>query len=395
VSDPNRVRELVVVTNIPTPYRIPFFNSLHQELGELRAGLRVLYCAMREPNRHWNVALQEQRYPWEILPGWHPQIRQSYPHINPSIIGMLRRLRPSWLLLGGAWNTPTTILAGLRRLTYPAPRIFWSEGHANAVIHPGGPVAMVRRWSLRTYDAFAVPNEASARFIRDEVGGSAPVLHLPNTVDDEYFSRLRADRRHSARERLRLPADRDVLVCVAQLEDRKGTLELTDAFERLPTSLRSHVILSFIGDGALRSDMEARAARVQHGEIRILGHLERSDVGDWLAAADAFILPTKRDPNPLSVIEAAFARLPLIVSSKAGNSTDLVLDGETGYLIDRPEPTCIASALERFFANRTGWRNMGHRAFLAASAGFKRDAVARRFAEAIDAFPTRSPASHV
>src|SRR6185437_10921689 len=98
-----------VLTNTPTPYRIPFFNALSDALKSHGAALRVLYCAMREPHRHWELCLHEQQYPWMILGGWHPSIGSWNPHINPSIVAHVRRLRPTWILSAGALNLPTVL----------------------------------------------------------------------------------------------------------------------------------------------------------------------------------------------------------------------------------------------------------------------------------------------
>ena len=48
----------------------------------------------------------------------------------------------------------------------PCRRVFWSEGHAAAVLHPSGLVAWARRRAYRSYDAFAVPNARSADWAR-------------------------------------------------------------------------------------------------------------------------------------------------------------------------------------------------------------------------------------
>jgi glycosyltransferase involved in cell wall biosynthesis len=55
-----------------------------------------------------------------------------------------------------------------------------------------------------------------------------------------------------------------------------------------------------------------------------------------LWAADAFILNTRLDPNPLSAIEAAAAGLPVVMSSSAGNIREVVEVPQTGFVIRDP-----------------------------------------------------------
>lgn len=386
-------RELVILTNVPTPYRIPFFNSLHEALNEFDATLRVFYCASREPHRHWQVPLEEQRFPWHVLPGWHPSFRGWHPHVNCSIASMLRRVQPTWLLSAGAWNLPTVLLATQRWLTCRALRIFWSESHAGAVLHPTGPIALARRRALRLYDAFAVPNQASATFVRSEVGGTATILRLPNTVEEEFFVTARTAHRRAVRARLGIPQDSHVILCVAQLEERKGVSELVAAYQQLSASARMRSMVVLLGEGSLRGSLEARARSLAIGQLRVLGHVSRDRVLEWLTAADLFILPTKFDPNPLSAIEAAFAGLPLLLTKEAGNAAELVVDGENGFVIERCSPGSITIALERFLGlESVRQRAMGARSSEMAHRGFRREIVARRFATELTALPSPADA---
>jgi len=373
--------ELVVLTNTPTPYRIPFFNALHESLQAHGAALRVFYCALREPHRHWELRLDEQAYPWQVLAGWHPSVGGWHPHLNPSVVPELRRARPRWILSAGAWNLPTVLLAAHHLLTGTTYRIFWSEGHEKSVLHPSGLIAAVRRRALRAYDAVAVPNEASARFVRSETGEQTRVLLLPNTVDDEFFRQPTQAERTTARKYFGVTEDRAVILSVAQLEDRKGILELLSGYERLPDQLRVNTVLVLVGEGSFRSVLETRARALASGEVRVVGHLDESGVREWLWAADVFALATKLDPNPLSVIEAAFCGLPLIVSRQAGNVGELVQD-VNGMVLERIDPEHVTAVLQRFLMRRREtWRAMGERSMGIADVGFRRRNVARHFVE--------------
>jgi glycosyltransferase involved in cell wall biosynthesis len=381
--------KLVLLTNVPTPYRIAFLNALHNVLQDYGGGLTVLYCAEREPHRRWEVRLEDQQYPWKILPGVHPSFKGWYPHLNPAIRSTLRELRPRWLMVAGAWNTPTMLLAMPGGLTSVESRIFWSEGHASAVLHPSGLIAAARRRVLSRYDAFAVPNGRSANFIRQEVGPHVVILPLPNTVDETLFGAPPEPDRSLLRRHYGLPEKRILFTVVAQLEERKGVRELSAAFEKLPPEDRQRAALVFVGDGSLRSDLMEQARHHDPGSICVLGQLPQTGVRDVLASSDAFVLPTKRDPNPLSVIEAAFAGLPLILSRQAGNALDLVQAGKNGWLLETVTPDCIADVLRAFMRCDPETRQrMGQLSRDIAESGFRRDNVARCFVESLfAAFP--------
>jgi glycosyltransferase involved in cell wall biosynthesis len=69
----------------------------------------------------------------------------------------------------------------------------------------------------------------------------------------------------------------------------------------------------------------------------------RSDIDQLFAASDMAILTSDNEGIPLTLIQAAFAGIP-IVATKVGSIADIVVDGETGFLTS-PQAGAMASAL--------------------------------------------------
>lgn len=144
-----------------------------------------------------------------------------------------------------------------------------------------------------------------------------------------------------AREQIRsclgIPADAPTFACIAQFVPAKNHEGLISAFtsQRL-RSRNAHLLLA--GDGGRRRQLERQAREAGAADrIHFLG--VRSDVPAVLAAADAFVLASRREGNPLSVMEAmaagkpvlatAVGCIPELVPEDAGR---LVAPGETGAL---------------------------------------------------------------
>lgn len=325
---------ILFLTNVPTPYRIPFLNALSSELASRGAILQVAYCAERERHRAWAIDLTTQRFEWAVLPGVHPRIGPATAHFNPGIASMLRRHPPDVMLAAGAWNTPTVLFASALCRSR-CPRVFWSEGHADGVLNRNGPIAAARRTALTLgFDAFAVPNARSEAFVRSEVGHAVPVLRLPNCVDQEIFSAPASEPRSAVRARHGIPSDRRVAVTVARLIRLKGVHRLVRSYLALPGAAQRALSLVFVGSGPLESELTNIVRASRDASVHFLGECEPPTVRDVLAAGDVFILPSERDNNPLSAIEAAFTGLPLFLSSRAGNCQDLVVAGHSGYAFD-------------------------------------------------------------
>lgn len=382
---------MVLLTNTPTPYRTSFFDVLSDVLAERDCALRVLYFAAREPNRRWNVDLGAARHDHRILPGLHVTLRDAYIHFNPGVLGELRARPPRWLVVGGAWHLPTALLAIASRPGRRASRILWSEGHADAVLHAGGPIAAVRGRVYRRYQAFAVPNARSGRYAVEQAGSERPILPLANTVDEEFFRPPDPAEAREARASLGIAPGERVLVTLCQLIDRKGVLELARAFRGLAPASSGPRRLVFLGDGERRRELEEIARDARSGAIQLAGHLAMPEVRRWLWAANGFVLATRSDPNPLSPIEASLTGLPLLLSSLAGNVDELLVEAETGWRFDLSTRGSLDEALSRFFSvDAADLDSMGRAAARHTGASFRRRAVAERFVDATFASFPRS-----
>ena len=365
---------LVVLTNIPTPYRTAFFDALAEEAARAGKRFHVLYCAKTEPGRHWPYDASKMKHAHTVLRGFHPSLTGISAHLNPGVLAELNLLKPDTLLIAGSWNTPTMLTAGLN-IYSPAPRrFFWSEGHADAALHKSGLIAWLRRRVYRTFDGFAVPNSKSAEWAIAQAGSPRPIVALPNAINAAFFKRPSGDTRSQARAKLGLPEKSRVLVQVSVLNARKGVLPLAKSFLGLPVVERAGARLLFVGEGEQRSALESLAAS-SAGTIRLLGQLPPEDVRQVLWAADAFVLNTRLDPNPLSAIEASAAGLPIVMSAAAGNVGEIVEAPDAGFVIRDPaDPTETLRAV--LSASDEQLAAMGARAALNAQR-FDAPAVAR------------------
>jgi glycosyltransferase involved in cell wall biosynthesis len=366
---------LVVLTNIPTPYRTAFFDALAEEAARAGKRFHVLYCAKTEPGRHWPYDALKIRHAHTVLRGFHPSLAGVHAHLNPGVLAELNLLKPDTLIIAGAWNTPTMLVAGLNIYSPHPRRFFWSEGHADAALHKGGLIAWLRRRMYRTFDGFAVPNAKSSEWALAQAGGPRPIVTLPNAIDAKFFARTSAGVRADSRRTLGLEAEGRVLVQVSALTARKGVVELAEKFLALSEAERRGAKLLFVGDGELRNQLEALAAE-SSGAIRVLGQLPPEEVRRVLWAADAFVLNTRLDPNPLSAIEAAAAGLPVVLSAAAGNVKEVVEAPNAGFVIRDPaDPSeALCSVLS---ASDTELSAMGERAAQVARTQFDAVAVAR------------------
>jgi glycosyltransferase involved in cell wall biosynthesis len=101
-----------------------------------------------------------------------------------------------------------------------------------------------------------------------------------------------------------------------------------------------------VGDGALRGDLERRAAALGLS-VEFAGSLFGDDLLRAYAQADAFVLPSDREGMALVALEAMAAGLPVIATDVPGNSE--LVSGRG--LLAAPEPAALAEALDRVAAD--------------------------------------------
>jgi glycosyltransferase involved in cell wall biosynthesis len=112
-----------------------------------------------------------------------------------------------------------------------------------------------------------------------------------------------------------------------------------------------------VGGGPDRAALEDELRRLglEH-RVRLAG--ERPDVPDLLAAGDVFVLSSRSEGLPVSVLEAMAAELP-VVASRVGGLRELVVDDETGFLVTPGSSRDLAAALERLIKDPDLRRRMG------------------------------------
>ena len=379
-------RCLAILTNIPTPYRIHFNNSLAELLSAHSVSLEVVFMARVELGRTWKFDQRSWRFNYRFLPGWHPLIGGRIFHFNPTYALDLLARPPDWMLVAGSWFLPTVrISTAIARLT-KTRTFFWSESNLAYVEHDSPLANRMRGWVMDSFDGYAVPGCWAREYVLHYAPSATqkPQLELPNVVDERLFRDSVLERRKRRQELLVKwhleERHRPILFTAARLEPIKGIRELLQALVAVPTQPASLLVA---GNGQLGDELQAivRGSALED-RIRLLGFLDEPEILDLLALADAFVLPSLGDPYPLAVVEAAFAGLPLLLSDRVGCHPEVLLPEENGLLFDPTDMVSIQQCLERFLAlGPQTWAEMGARSLAVAEERFSTECVVARFVD--------------
>lgn len=136
--------------------------------------------------------------------------------------------------------------------------------------------------------------------------------------------------------------NKPMVLTVSSLIPRKNVLSTLEA----ATALREEVTWVLVGRGDLSIDDQLRLGAISSRAPLVLAG-ERNDVSQWLAAADAFALPSVWEARPLAVQEAMAARVP-VIATRTGGIPDL-LEG-AGILFDVDDIAAMVHGVRRLLA---------------------------------------------
>jgi 1,2-diacylglycerol 3-alpha-glucosyltransferase len=335
---------LVIITEIIAPYRVPVFNSLAAR-GDV--DLHVVFLAETDPKlRQWTVPKDEIRFSYQVLPSFRLRLGNSNLLLNRGLDRALRQVRPDVIVCGG-YNYPSAWRAAFWARERNIPFLLWTE--SNAADHRGRStfVEYLKRKYLGMCRGFVVPGEASKSYLQQLGLPAELIFKAPDAVDNELFTQgARMARTNLATVRKRIDVPERYFLNVGRFIRAKGVFDLLEAYAKLDEEIRASVGLVFVGEGDAKSELIRRASLIHPGTVKVSLFVQKEQLAEFYALADAFVFPTHSDPWGLVVNEAMASGLPVIASNVAGCVSDLVEDGWNGFIVPVSDVRRICSSME-------------------------------------------------
>lgn len=342
--------KLVYITGGLTLYRIAFCDSLNKYFEETGSGQIKLFLLSNQGfNSNYNNNSLDRPYS-EFLSGRTFVLKDNTTRfmLNPHIAKKVIQENPDFIILGGSWTHPSTWLLLKDRKKINAPIYFWAESHFhNGLKRKQKNVwkEIIKKFIYDRFDGFFVPGIYAKEAIEStHCKNSNNCIQLPNLIDNEKYKEAneRRKKKELLREAYSLPNDKCIFFTSSRLVDLKGILEFIENGKNVLNNTEFLWIIA--GIGPLRDEIEERAKKYCIN-IKLAGFVDQNKIIDYLSMADFFLLPSLSDPNPLSVIEALWAGLPLILSKYVGNNPEVLLDGKNGILFDTCSEESVSKAL--------------------------------------------------
>jgi len=190
------------------------------------------------------------------------------------------------------------------------------------------------------------------------------VYHVGNGIDLRRF-----------RPRLAPPRNaRSVILCVARFEPVKNQGMLLHALAALRA--RQAPVLWLVGDGPCRARYAREAQRLGLADrVKFLGY--RYDIPELVAAADVAVLTSLKEGIPRALMEAMAVGVPVVATDVKG-SREVVVDGQTGFLVPLGDTQALAGRLSQLLDSPALRRDLGARGVEHARRHFDEERIVER-----------------
>jgi glycosyltransferase involved in cell wall biosynthesis len=316
------------------------YGGAARQLTLLAAGLprqsfrvRVVVLGLESP---WTASLREKGIEVEVL-GW----RRPFDVLPfAALRGLMRSERPDVVHIWGATALRTVVLTGSRR----ANRLLVS-----AVLAPAARASRLDRWLLRrAKGAIAFGATDAERYRRLGVLDAritvvSPAATIPATVAESV-------------ELPGVASANRVLLGLGPIEQHKGFREAVWAFDILRHFYHDlHLVLAGAGPDRPRVEQFARQIGIS-GHVHFLGPY--ADPTPLLRRAEVVWVPSLRGGGVGATLEAMAAARP-VVASRCSDLAEVVVDGETGYLVEPDNKAALARQTRLLLDNAALRQSMG------------------------------------
>jgi glycosyltransferase involved in cell wall biosynthesis len=343
------MQKILLLTNIPAPYRIPTFNGLARLVGE---GFFVVFCALADPRRHWDFPDQEIQFGYKVLSetGNLAGLRKRFMAGIKMLI-YLKKDPPSAIISGGYDSLPAWA-AFLWCKVWRRPFVLWADSTSRDQ-RPRGLWGELRtgfkRLIVSWADGVAASGTACAEYMKS-LGARPERVFVARLSGDPYAFGREAAQVDVQHEKLHRGLRSQLILYSGRLVREKGVFVLLEAFRQISRVLPEAGLL-VVGHGREELRMREFCREMNVDGVFFEGAQQYRCMPYYYALTDVLALPTFSDTWGLVVNEAFACGVPAVVSRVAGACDDLIVDGQTGFAIEPGNARDLADKLLRILCD--------------------------------------------
>lgn len=346
--------KLGVISSHPIQYQVPLWQrlALHPEID-----LTVIYSSDFGVNRPI-IAEFQVPYLWDIplLEGYNyhflrnvsfkPSLRGFWGIVNSHLYSFLKKVRPEALMIHGYarfvdWHALLSAkILGIRILFRGESSLLTRSGWGSRIRR-----LLVAKTFLKNVDAFLAIGTCNKEFYLKFGVQPERIFFCPYTVDNDFFRNRIHEVKDDVRRRLGLPIDRIIFLGIGSMIPRKGIHDLLAAYGQMRRNHEAAVV--WVGEGTERAQLESqRNSLPTNAKVIFTGFKNQTELPDYYAAADVFILPSYEETWGLVINEAMNFSLPIVTTDRVAGAIDLVVPSTNGFFYRAGDVKQLTGILE-------------------------------------------------
>lgn len=305
------------------PYRVNLFNALSEYPN---INLLLAYYGKKEKRRKWTEypGIKFKEHNCKVL-----SLKLSYEkNLNlPFIIApYLFRHKPDVVI---CFSDIAGFFLLFARMFLKFKIVVWSEAISDSEKDISFLKKKWRKIFFKKTDCFLLPGINAVNYIK-EISGDKKYFIAPNTVDNIFEIGENELKKYDKPDTIKL-------IFAGSLIKRKGIDILQDSMEILSKkNLKRKYKVYIIGEG------EEEKRKIEN--VEYLGFKQLSEFSEYIKQSHITIVPSRKDINPLIMIEALKSGNIIVCSKDVGNYPEIV--GENGIVLKSLDAESLSSALE-------------------------------------------------
>lgn len=310
---------LVLVTNIPTPYRIPLWDELNKITS-----LSVVTIANIEHNRKWKLEKPEYVSSLKSFHFFIHRLDWGFHFTLPfTLFFRLKYLNPDCIVISGYDNYQYWEALFFAKL-FKKKTVFWNGSTLLSSRSTNKIVLAIKSFFINKFDAYYTYGTKASEYLLHFGVDSQKIITGINTVDSDFFKSHTSDvSRNKGLKKF---------LFVGQLIQRKGLKETIIAFSKVKSRNWKLTILGSGPDEASLRKLVSDKHLENHFDF--VGFKQKEEILHFFSDSDVLIMPSHREVWGLVLNEGLASGLFCLSSKYAGATFDLIKENINGFIFD-------------------------------------------------------------
>lgn len=326
-------KKILFLTNIPTPYRIEFWNEWSRYVD-----LTVVFEKKMEVDRNWIISTREFRFHYIFLKSF---TIGKYNHIAFEVLRI--NFKNYDLVIIGGYSTVTELLSILWCNILNKKIVLSADG--GFIRNENCLKAYIKKSLLLRFSFYLSSGRNLTKTLLHYGVDRGKIFEFRFATNTQLLSLLKSKDLNKSFPQFR---KNYTLLCIARFVPQKGLEVLLDSWKEFSREY-VNADLVLIGDGPEKENYLKKIDKHNIKNIHLIPAMSTDNLVDYYKIADLLILPSMWDPWGLVINEALLFNIPVIATDMVGSAYSLIENGKNGFIFPAGNSNILLNMLITIF----------------------------------------------